>query len=1413
LTDRAALLVGVPSCDNDLFAALPDVVSADVTRMTDALQQSGYLVRHCGVGDDSGLEPTGNRIRAAMLKAFREAPAGGILVLYFSGHGVVVDGRSYLVPRDAFAGPDGPDPESLVPLVPRHLESCRARLVVYIVDACRNDQSISFIANPHTGALPYPEQGAFVLFSSCSAGERSRYGDEGSYFTQALAEVLDRRNPARTLDQVRRSVERHLARKIARTDATRQHPEMVLAQHEKSPTPRDVVICEGDHVGEAWRRAVESTPLWRRAKVEEPTLARVRSSVLGIVDECAHHWRESQDTLAGRLGFDDPWSAQDYPVRVLAAAESCLPGEVELSVVEAVALVVAPFLREVAFSVGLRLATGVTPHDFSRTFRDGPRSDLEITHAMHEHVCRRAEGLGRRGRTEARHTLAMWLVHRWLADRSSLWDDPAFVTLCARLAGSVGTLEPSLTEHELCSALGILARCVDADPDDGRLLEELNLVAFDRRIRTLGAVLWIAGVLAIDPRKAPTVVVDHVGIGAELQLPALHTAAVKAVWRASPAGMSLNAVCDHPALLAAFEKIVDRADRVRETFHKLDLDAELAANLPARFVADGLRPENHGGTPVFDVPLDRFRLSDEKVRELLMGRQLYGEPDLAIRELYQNALDACRYRQTRRRYRQRLGRATTDWSGLIAFSQHTDPDGREYIECVDNGVGMSRETLMRTFANAGERFVYRSEFRAEQARWQDLDPPLRLVPNSQFGIGVFSYFMIAEEIHIVTRPVGADDVVASQAFSVRIASSGSLFQVTPSSDMPGGGTRVRLYLTGEDRLSVLRTMRRLLWMAEYAVEVSEEGGLRETWQPERLRYPDAVVEPLEYGDDLWWVSGDGGLAADGIRTNEERFGLVVNLRGQRRPQLTVDRNRLRRWDKDWIGSQIRESLPALRQWAGLTLSWLWSVAEASAPVAETVFEFLVESGTELPVDGSWGRSSAPAHGVGCLWTDRELFTGEMLWRSTSHMWLIAWRVGVWKGITSFIRVEHIPEPARIDGFPVPCPLDAAVLAKFYDESRYYRSQARYGRPSVDELLMVVADEEEPPVTRLRRLRQYAITGLDLTAARSIPPIRHVFKAKDKVEGPDEEEEALLGAVAAWSPPGAAPRSAVGGCLALASAQLQVPLGEVLRRAAALVPPNWTPPSSDRLSSLIDHVFTWPEVNLLSEEPGSGSRPPWIGPVVPPAHVLRASSSLGRSVAEVLALFDRFAGLGYEVAGRDLYPDDLTQLELEALRYVEQLGYRLTPLHLFVLAGQTGTTVSAVRSELGRLAAAGLLRLPEHDPIPDGSPTEDERALISDVLYRGDRRLGRNRHATEWAAVRWLMGSIGNRELGDFEDRLHRRRRLLDVVALRRPVTTPQLVDLAYCLDCSIAAAAEHYRIAYPGSADLSELPRRSPRAR
>lgn len=1389
MTDRRALLIGVPKCDGELFRPIDLVVAADIKRMKDALGQSGYDVRLCGHDDPADEEPTKNRISAALRRAYEEAPADGILVLYFSGHGVIADGQSFLVPSDVYADRTGrrPEPDSLVPVVSGDLEHCRAGLVIFFVDSCRDDPAEPLTVQPAGGALSYPAGGDFVLVNSCRPGQRSLYANTGSFFTQALAEALDRRSPARTLDDVYKDVIQRMARKAARTPGMEQKPEIVRARRGTGKDRGAMAICEGDQVTDAWRRGVENSRLWTQADADT---GPVRGAVLGIVADCATAWQSAQGFLNDRAEVSDQWSTQDYPARVVAAVETCLPPGVELTPQEAGILVAVPFLREAVLAAGLREAATIAPTDFSRTFRDGPRSDLEITHSIHEHVCRRAEGLAKRGRLDARDALATWLVHRWQNTRPRIWEGPTAEALCRRLAAAVSGGE--LTLGELSSVLRALLQGVGADAGDRRFLERVRRADFGPRTRGLAALLCLAGTMAADPRRMPTVVVDHIGIGAELQLSALQTATAELRWRPNGTTFELTATCDHPALHAAFTALVDQANGALSDLRGLALDDGLTCGLPRRFTDARLRPEHYDGTPAYETPLQRFRLSDEKVRELLMGRQLYGDPSLAIRELYQNSLDACRYRRTRRLYLERTRRPVVAWEGSIEFRQDEDEEGRAYIECVDNGVGMSVEALMNTFANAGERFVHRQDFRYEQARWQDLDEPLSLVPNSQFGVGVFSYFMIADEIEIVTRPVNENDLVSGQAHRVRIASSGSLFQITPSTEQPAGGTRVRLYLTGDDQISVLRTLRRLLWVAEFHVTVAEPGLGEETWEPERLRYAEATAAPLRYDRNLWWVSGEGGLAADGIRTDEETYGFVVNLRETHRPRFTVDRNKLRSWDKKWVRQEIRDSLPLLAEWPGLTLSWLWEVTKATPEVAQDIYEYLVREDREIPVGGPWGRSvSVPLHQTGCLPSDLAIFTGGY-WSSSvaPYTWPHAWRHGVWGAAALGAAGLQRATVTCLDGIPTVAPLDADLLDTIYDAPRY---RQRGDQPLVDTLLELAGHDEIPLAERVRRLRRFAITGLDVSAARGIPMLDRTF---------DEDDQPLLQALAAWSPPGEPPRTAVGRWLGRASLDLHLPLGEVIRRASELVP-HWSAPVGE-LGELHDYVFTDADLRLLSND--VDGKAPWIGPDVTPAQVVRASLELGRTVTGVLAHFRRFAPLGYRVIGHDRFPDDLTTVELEALRHVDELGQPLRPLHLFAIAARTSMSTNETHKALRRLASAGFVRLPDIGALPDATPTEEEQRLLSSDLVFSDYYTNRVRVLnTDWWGLLGVAWTIGRPDFDGFDGKLTTYRRILDWIRPDRPITVPEIVSLAYYLDLDIASAARHLDRLLPGSTHLSEM--------
>jgi hypothetical protein len=1356
VANRHALLIGVPVYDDDEFnePRLGDAVRSDVAAMRAALDQSGYAITECGITDAERGGATLNRINQSIEAACANVPPGDVLLIYFSGHGLTVNGRDYLVPSDSYrpgssqpagradAGqPDARGPgvgrpdaggfaapavRSLVPVVPDPdvLAACRAALVVFFADACRNEPAENESATAAQvnaarsvepgGQLPFlADGGHFVLVMGSGAGQACQYDESGSAFTQALAQVLDHRHPARTLRDVWDAVTTDMDRRSRQYQGTEQIP--VVRYPEVLELAGGTGICEGDELTAAWRKAVEA-PLSQLCS--DPHLAdRVRS----VVEECARRCGAAAQKLHERTGLADPWTDQNYPGRVVQHIQVLLGDSVDLRPGEVAMLIAAPFLREAVLAEGLRDAAGVNPANLSRTYEPGPRGDLELTHEMHQHLVQRANGLRQSGLAQASDQLAMWLVHQWLAGRAKLWDEAGALSVYTLSRDLVEGYQGTADADEVPKLVQALLLAIGAAPVDERLLGRLDKSYVDDRWRGVAAVLWLAGIVAADLRRLPPVVPDLVGTRMELPLVDVQDAAGRrARWESQPDGgdLDLRLACDHPALHDAFESIVHRADKARETIEaRLRLPEAFAKQLPRRFTAAGLRPvTGTNDEPAYEVPLSHFQIAEEKVRELLMGKQLYGDPKLAIRELYQNALDACRWRQTRHEYLTRTNKRPASWAGLIRFEQGTDADGRSFIECEDNGIGMDINTLKHVFANAGERFVYGQEFRAEQADWADLDPPLRMVSNSQFGLGVFSYFMLADEITVLTRHQGRNGVVDGQAYEVRIASSGSLFQINPADGLVGGGTLVRLYLSGDETgVSVLATLRDVLLIAEHRIEVTGPDD-RETWLPGELRYPVDGVRPLKCGDDLWWVPGGGGLAADGIKTvfdartgppavdkeAKRFFGLVANLRGEHRPRFTVDRETLLSWDEDWLVGQIDAALPALMEWRGFTLSWLWGLAKADIARGQLVFQHAIDSAKHVETgEARELHAPIPLRVVGCLPSDRWIVAGGLAGRHVPY-WLAGWREGIWRSLgqrvwfrSKRLGDEEYVVPRRTDGFPVPDVLDGALLDSTADDNYpHFR-----GRLSDRELTAIVAEVGCSRRVALRRLRRYAITGLDLSMWRHVPAIDtagdsgasallaallETGRRSLAASGirADDLDVGLLQVLGRWPPAGQPQARDLLVALLRAAVRVQLSIAEVADRAQRLAAGRWSGPVPDLARLVADSL---PEAERIVEAFGSYTVMDWLQEgEVRPGQLVLISDRLDRPLGEVLDLCDGLAPVGVRIPGREAYPRELNNIEMAALKLVARMGQPLTSLDMVRIAVNAGESVGA-----GYRALAGL----------------------------------------------------------------------------------------------------------------------------
>ena len=1460
MANRHALLIGVPFYDdaelND--ECLGAAFSCDMRAMRAALEQSHYEITDCGSGDAERGGATLNRINQAIEQACGNAPSGGVLLIYFSGHGVKVDGIDYLIPNDAYrrqgnragAGQpiSPPAVRSLVPVVPdpNVLAGCRAALVVFFVDACRNDPV-------QDAALPGTEQsrtwrsgvgaavesggqhsflaggGQFVLVMGCGIGQVCQYDETGSAFTQALAKALDTRHPARTLDDVVTAVTHDMA---TRSRQAQGEPQVPAVQN-----PRvlefvgQVPVCDGDELSDAWRKAVEASPLL--------SLCVLPDQVHKVVAECAARYRDAGQALEDRTGLKDPWTDQNYPGRVLRGTELLLEhaglvqtgGERGLLPGEAAMLVAAPFLREAVLAAGIRDAAGIDPASFDRTYTPGNRSDLELTHEMHQHLVRRAIGLRLRaagaqpgaagsGGAAASDQLAMWLVHRWLAGRVRLWESPGAADVYRLAEPLIKDCRGSADPEEVPLLVQALLLAVGAEPADERLLGKLEREYVGERWRFVAAVLWLSGIIAGDLRRLPPAVPDLVGTGMEVPLADVQHAAGQLAnwqWRAEPNGVDLHLACEHPALHDAFEDIVSRADTAAKTITaRLRPPKQLGAGLPSEFSAAGLRPKNRRSLEAdvvekaYDIPLSRFQIAEEKVRELLMGRQLYGEPALAIRELYQNALDACRWRATRQEYRHRKHGDPADWAGLIRFTQSTDGDGRPYIECEDNGVGMDLNTLKHVFANAGERFVYGQEFRAEQAAWAELDPPLGVVSNSQFGVGVFSYFMLADEITVTTRHQGRDGVAEPHAYEVRIASSGSLFQIRPAPGLAGGGTRVRLYLSGDSPgISVLATLRGLLWIAEHRVVASDWLG-EETWEPGELRYPGAGVKPLKCGEDLWWVPGMGGLAADGIITDVAMSGLVVNLRGEHRPQFTVDRKTLRAFDADWVVLQFRKYLPDLMGWSGFTLSWLWEHARAIAQSPsgaghdlerlQQIFEHAISVDVHIAVSGDDGgqqKQSLPLRVTGCVASDADSLDAVMSSRQPPDCFR-AWRAGVWRSLDRDPRSRLMrsadEQPARlapeqIAGFPVPDAIDGAML----DHCAKAMSLSDAG------ILSAMTSVRRTPREGLRRLRRYAIVGIDFSKIRGFSSIDVVLS---------EDDIRLIRvlpdwtAAEGWTTAEETQRAEFVQALVKAGHQSKRSPASLVHHARVIGVDGWCRADPQR-TRLVDEAVQdahriWSAIqNQDPETPFAGD--------LSPAALVAWGRRPGMSMDAVLERCDYFTNAGYPIRGAGAYPAKLEPIELSALQHVHAVGVALSVADLLLVAADAGVSLRAAYDALARLEQCGLLVRPELNGQGDYDPTPQDVELINRGWRKDQRFLFPQTKAIMRRRLWMRVAQIIKRPRGQDEDVMQSARCLAPLVAPTHPVTYPELAQASWQLEAPLARTATALGEVYPGIR-LPDLP-------
>ena len=131
LNTRIALVVG-----NNASVRIPALANAvnDALAMAEALRSTGFEVI-------TAIDASTNELQVAKQRFIKGISGGGIGVFHFSGHGLQVEGRNYLLPVDFSSGSVAAlsQSELSVPAFLDEVEAAKPKLLIAILDACRDN--------------------------------------------------------------------------------------------------------------------------------------------------------------------------------------------------------------------------------------------------------------------------------------------------------------------------------------------------------------------------------------------------------------------------------------------------------------------------------------------------------------------------------------------------------------------------------------------------------------------------------------------------------------------------------------------------------------------------------------------------------------------------------------------------------------------------------------------------------------------------------------------------------------------------------------------------------------------------------------------------------------------------------------------------------------------------------------------------------------------------------------------------------------------------------------------------------------------------------------------------------------------------------------------------------------------------
>lgn len=311
----------------------------------------------------------------------------------------------------------------------------------------------------------------------------------------------------------------------------------------------------------------------------------------------------------------------------------------------------------------------------------------------------------------------------------------------------------------------------------------------------VAAILRLADLLDFDAKRTPSVLFSHLFVRHPISIQEWNKHRAIEAWTITPNLIQFHAKCIHPAIqssIHAFCDVIDHelsiCNNVLSSLneHNRSLNRNLTIKIPLKVDRSKIETRKMiDGKPEFLYRETQFNLSKNQVIDLLMGTKLYGDPEVALRELLQNSIDACLLRMA----------MELSWGNSytpeIKVKYYT-VNGEDVLEITDNGIGMDQHIIDSYYSKIGSSFYKSSEFYELKSQSK-----AKFTPTSRFGIGILSCFMVADTLVVDTRKVyGPHD--SSQALNLTIEGQESIFWIKPGQRQTPGTTTTLLLRAQEN---------------------------------------------------------------------------------------------------------------------------------------------------------------------------------------------------------------------------------------------------------------------------------------------------------------------------------------------------------------------------------------------------------------------------------------------------------------------------------------------------------------------------------------------------------------------------------------------------------------------------------------